>query len=63
MIKYNGERFTPKQAAKFAMRPIVFLGAGAWEDELEEFEFTEREKRLIDDQVTKLVDRIARIIE
>ena len=60
----DGTKFTPKQAAIVALWPIINVGAMAWEDELDDrdFSFGQKDRELIEKQVNTLVDRIERLL-
>ena len=67
MIRIGAERLTPKQAAKLMIRDALDNGLDSYSDthvgqDLDDF-ITDRERRLIDDQIFKIVARIVRLLE
>ena len=65
MIKtYDGQTLTPKRAAQMILSEVLDEGTAYWSDthighDLD-LVLTDRERRLIDDQVVKIWDRIDR---
>jgi len=57
------ERNTPKRFAQFLLADAVAVVRGYWtEKETAEADLTEHEKALVDDQLKKLGDRIAKML-
>ena len=69
MIKFNGEKLTPKRAAQLIIEDALDNGLTSWEidsglglgQELDGI-MTERERQLIDDQIHKVCDRLYRYL-